>query len=458
MAGVPRSRPRIYVEPRMPRWWDRLIVGLTLVAIVLLLLDLGLDRDSPAAQAIGWTDFGLCMLFLADFGARFRRAERRWEFLRRNWIDVLGSIPFVGPLRAARAVRLVRLLRLMRVAVLVRKILQRHDVQVPRSLRYIALVAAAIWLAAGGAFYAFEVGVNQNVHGFDDALWWSITTLSTVGYGDMYPLTAGGRVAALVTMVLGVGVLGTLAGSLATAFIEARGRARKGLRAYAMRNHLLVLGWNDHAPAVMDEFVRDPRHADTPIVLVADLEALPVEDSTVRFVRGSTARRSSLERACAADAAAVVVLASDPLAPESDLRTALTVGAVRRLNPSVPISAELVYPKNRELVEEAGCSAIVNASLLVSALLVRGIQDMGSLELVHDLLSNTGGSQIYRIKLPASQTGHTFRECAAALLDRRATLVAVARGSEIVTNPDPELCLTKNDEVFVVSRVPPVFE
>lgn len=445
----------IYVEPKLPGWWDRFIIALTLASIGLLLVDARLEGDHAAGAIISYVDLGVCAVFLADFAWRLAKAQNRWAFFRRNWIDLLGSIPLIEPLRAARIVRFARLLRILRIAVLVRRVFERRGVKLPPAVGYLVIVTVCIWLSAGAGFYAFEGGANENVTSLDDALWWSMTTLSTVGYGDLYPATGGGRVVALVTMVLGIGVLGTLAGTLATAFMDARERRLRGLGSFVMKDHLLILGYNDHAMASVAEFRADPRFADAGVVIVAELERTPTEDASVRFVSGSPALRASLDRASAADAGAALVLSRDPRDPRSDLETAVVVHALRRVNPRVPIAAELVDAKHRDVVSEAGADAAVSTSLVVSALLVRSLQDIGAFDLVMDLLSNERGSEFYRVQVPGEFVGKAFGDYAHAMVDRAISVVAIARQRELEVNPDPAQTLRAGDEAFVIARDPP---
>ncbi|MBK7156107.1 MAG: ion transporter [Sandaracinaceae bacterium] len=207
----------LHTDPLMPRWWDRLVLVSTVIALVLILVDMQLDHDSAEGHLLGYIDFGFCALFAADFGYRFYRARPyRWRFFRRNWVDLLGCIPVVGPLRAARLVRLVRLIRLARVLALTRRVLRGRELPFRTdAMANLTWVALGVWLLAASAFYHFEDGHNPSIHDPGDALWWSMTTLSTVGYGDLYPYTLGGRVVAVMTMILGVGVLGTLAATIA---------------------------------------------------------------------------------------------------------------------------------------------------------------------------------------------------------------------------------------------------
>lgn len=243
LAPMPGRLSPHDVDPTLPRWWDRSIIGLTAGSIVLVGVEMGMPRASgEVSRALGWLDLGFCAVFWVDFFTRLRLASDKWKFFRRNFWGLLGAIPLAGPLRGARIIRFVRLVRLTRIAVLLKRLARHYDLPIPaRALAGLSLATAVIWVAVAGLFLWFEQGVNEGIGGIGDALWWSITTLSTVGYGDLYPKTTGGRIVAVTTMILGVGVLGTLAGTLVTALMEARERGRKGTRSYVLKDHLLVL-------------------------------------------------------------------------------------------------------------------------------------------------------------------------------------------------------------------------
>jgi voltage-gated potassium channel len=282
-----------------------------------------------------------------------------------------------------------------------------------------------------------------------------MTTLSTVGYGDLYPNSDGGRIVAMLTMIFGIGVLGTLAGTISNAFLEVRERARRGERSYTLSGHLLVLGWNDKSRTSIEDFRHDPRYADTTICIVAELEHTPIEDKTVKFVRGVPGQREVLERASAEGASAALVFARDPLDGRSDHETALTILALRRLNPHVRISAELVDPGNREHLEDAGCSSVIDLSSLTSTLIARSVQDVGISELVSDLLTNKRGSEIYRVPVDDRFVGGTYGQYVSAMVERNRSVLGILRQGETTLHPAAGLVLQAGDEAFVVAAEPP---
>jgi voltage-gated potassium channel len=152
--------------------------------------------------------------------------------VRRAWFDlaiIVLSPPFLVPrqldsLRVLRSVRLVRLLRLARVlrglAVAFIGLRLTHRVLRHKNFHYVAFVACASIGLGAVAIYGVEHGVNQGVSSFADALWWAIVTTTTVGYGDVPPVTWEGRVIAVVLMLVGIAVVGVFTATVASFFFE----------------------------------------------------------------------------------------------------------------------------------------------------------------------------------------------------------------------------------------------
>jgi voltage-gated potassium channel len=146
-------------------------------------------------------------------------ARGNWQFVREHWLDLIAIMP-VGALRIARLFRLVRVLRavrgfavLWRISATVRSILRTNQ------LGYVLLVTTALVIAGGLVIREVEPRVGE----LHDALWWSLVTTTTVGYGDFAPRTLEGRIVAAVLMLVGIGTIGMITASIATYFIGARG-------------------------------------------------------------------------------------------------------------------------------------------------------------------------------------------------------------------------------------------
>jgi voltage-gated potassium channel len=165
-------------------------------------------------------DFLICIFFLYDFFIRLYKAESKIQFLKWNWIDFVSSIPVLGVFQWARVVRVVRIIRILRAVRSTKILLQflfrnrSHG-----TLATALLVSALMMIFSTIAMLNFEKAPNSNINNPEDAIWWAFTTVTTVGYGDKYPVTTGGRIVAALLMVSSVGLFGIFTGFVASFFV-----------------------------------------------------------------------------------------------------------------------------------------------------------------------------------------------------------------------------------------------
>jgi ion transport protein len=201
--------------------YELFIGALSIISIINIALALLLP-DPAVRSVIIIVDTGLCFVFFADFLGRLRNAESKSKYFFRQlgWLDLLGSLPFPG-LRIARVFRVTRVIRLVRTVgmkTLINKIL--HDRA--GSALYTVLTLVVIVIQYGSMF---ELVTNRNspsanITTASDAVWYTIVTITTVGYGDKYPVTNPGRIVGVLIMIVGVGLFGVLTGFLANTFLS----------------------------------------------------------------------------------------------------------------------------------------------------------------------------------------------------------------------------------------------
>ena len=244
-----------------------------------------------------------------------------------------------------------------------------------------ALVAVILLLATVG-FYFFELRGNPDRTLFD-ALWWAMVTLSTVGYGDIVPVTVPGRIIGMCIMGTGIGIMAALTGNLASALIERRNRKRQGLAPVKTSGHCLVLGYNAHAAGLIKALAAAAPPSRGPVVvLVAQItpEAFAEAaadiglENRLEFCRGNPAQEGVLGRASPATARAAYILSQDGLAPEdADQQTLLAALTFRGLAPKVQLYAEALLEANRQHLARAG----VDVTLIRGDLAERALGAMG---------------------------------------------------------------------------------
>jgi voltage-gated potassium channel len=188
--------------------WELAMAALTVVYVVFTLLDDQAARGLPETLAIV-----LSGAFLVEFGARCWDAPSRMTYARDHWLDLVTCIPAVGPLRA---LRLIRLLGLIRLAVRIRALdLARSRTSSTMGVWMLAPTLVLLWFAAAEGFWLTEHGRNPAIGTFSDALYLAVMTASTVGYGDIRPVTPEGKLLAGALVFIGLGLLGFASSRLA---------------------------------------------------------------------------------------------------------------------------------------------------------------------------------------------------------------------------------------------------
>jgi len=207
--------------------YDLFILVLTVLSLAIMVALL-LPFSDATIRLLTIYDNVICVVFLFDFAMNLVRAERKRDYFisRRGWLDLLGSIPSFGGFKYAALFRLARLSRLTRITRLLRGESKRDLVKdvVTHRGQYAAFVTVLLTLivltVASIAALQFESGApDANIKTGGDALWWSVVTITTVGYGDFFPVTTLGRITGLAVMVSGVGIIGALASILASLLV-----------------------------------------------------------------------------------------------------------------------------------------------------------------------------------------------------------------------------------------------
>jgi voltage-gated potassium channel len=207
--------------------YNLFILVLTVFSL-LIMVGLLLPLNSETNNLLRFYDNLICFVFLLDFGVNMARApsKRAYFFGQRGWLDLVGSIPSFGVFELTGLLRLARLSRLLRISRVLRETDRRQVVTdiVRNRSQYAAFVTVLLILmvltVSSILVLQFESkSPDANITTGGDALWWAVVTITTVGYGDKYPVTPGGRLTAVLVMTSGVGIIGALASILSSILV-----------------------------------------------------------------------------------------------------------------------------------------------------------------------------------------------------------------------------------------------
>jgi voltage-gated potassium channel len=226
---------RIYVEPvgeveehpeEVPTLLSQKVnLAVTLASVILLLVQIVQLEDPVGIDLVEVLDTVVCLTLLADFVYDFAHSPCKKRLLAQRWWEPLASIPMIDTAQqAVLAIRMLRIMRILRIFKLHREI-QLHlsqgyaFLQKSRVLDLSGFVLLTILSGSLGFFYA-EQGQNPNLHSYKDSLWWAMVTVTTIGYGDIYPVTTAGRVVAVGLMVIGIGCVSLFTALVASHFLK----------------------------------------------------------------------------------------------------------------------------------------------------------------------------------------------------------------------------------------------
>jgi voltage-gated potassium channel len=200
------------------------VLILSIVVLAALGADTAFTLPKEISDILQTLDTLVCIILLIDFGIRFYKAESKLVFMKWGWIDLIASIPNVPILRVGRFIRILRIIRLLRAIRATHKISSLLLKDKIKTGVASALLTAflLVMFCSVGILICEQQNPDANIKTAGDALWWSVSTITTVGYGDVYPTTGEGRIVAAILMISGIGLFGILSGLAASFFFGSK--------------------------------------------------------------------------------------------------------------------------------------------------------------------------------------------------------------------------------------------
>lgn len=278
---------------------------------------------------------------------------------------------------------------------------------------------------------------------FMDALWWTMTTVVTVGYGDFAPRSDLGRIFTMLLLyTIGIGAMGVIIGKIFESLTLYKKMKEEGKLAYKGNGHYILIGSSrDKLTNVVDEILNANKKCD--IVIVDHSNESPVQHDRVHFVSGNPAEEEVLMQANILEAKSVAVFTDDRIdLPEyADGKTLLIASRVEHISKNYHKNlytiAEIMKEKHIALFEHANVDEFILSNESVSKLMAHAAIFPGSSRLFKQLLSNTDGENLYEIvKKPH---WNTYKEAAMELFDLGATLISDGHALDVARRHNEQI-------------------
>ena len=331
-------------------------------------------------------------------------------------------------------------------------------VRTSQVLRVCVLFVILLLYATAG-YHFFEQRAHPEIS-WSDSVWWAIVTMTTVGYGDLYPTTMAGRfLIGFPTMLLGVSILGYVLSVVATAMVESRLKEIKGMSEIEWANHILICNFSglEKTQKLIHEIHSDDSMKGAHVVIVDEkLDELPAElqGELIHFVKGPPMREATLDKANLKACRSVIIQADATAEGGSDnanLRTALTI---ENLYPEVFTCVECLDPENVIFFKRAGCDSVVCIASLSGQMVVQELQDPGVSAVVSELTSNKQGKQFYIAEISSGCAD--FAAAKARYSNDSTLLLGIRRADENILLPALDFKLQPGDRAVLVGAKRPV--
>ncbi len=286
---------------------------------------------------------------------------------------------------------------------------------------------------------------NAMYTNFFDGIWWSLVTITTVGYGDKFPQSVAGRIFAMLLMLSGIALTTLISGTIASIFVERRIREGKGLQMIKTKDHIVVCGYNKNILSVLEGFTHTLEKPT--IVLVNSMDSNEFESlqasvpgAVLKFVKGDFTQDKLLNMASIKTARSCIIIPDynkETGFSNADEKTILACLTIRSLAPDIRITACIVKPESKSHLIRSHIDDIILQDEFISFLITASGCNSGVSEAVTAMLDYKSAQALHKISFPSDLIGKTFQEAVQwFLVNKKAVLVGVLSQEKSVTLDD----------------------
>lgn len=287
---------------------------------------------------------------------------------------------------------------------------------------------------------------NETFPTIFDGFWWVMTTVTTVGYGDYFPVTIGGRIIAIFLYIFGIGLIGVAIGKIIDSLAIFRKKRIEGDIVYKESGHFIIIGWSQKAHFAIKEMLETS--GDVEVVIVDQLREAPMLSENIHYIKGEAANADTLERANIKGAKAVLIFADDHLHNDqmTDGKSLLIASSIEAIAPKVHTIVEIMEEKHIDNFKHVHVDEFIVSNETISSLAVRSAFRKGISGIYGQLLRRSVGEDLYHV--PLREEWDTYRDAFQSLLEEGATLIADR--SDLAINRKLDEPLPDDAELYAV--------
>jgi voltage-gated potassium channel len=296
----------------------------------------------------------------------------------------------------------------------------------------------------------------QTFKSYLTAVYWVMTTLATVGFGDYAPVSDQGKAVTICLYITGIWIVSFLIGKIIESVYHIEKLKVGGKMKYTGKNHIILIGWSNKSKAAIYEILSTDKKID--IVIIDTLDKSPIEAERLFYIRGEATNEETLIRANVTKAKGVIIFAEELIqanySPKDPLlvdgKTLLVATAIssieEKLNIAIHVTAEVINEKHIRLFEHVKVDEFIPTQEMISHAAVRSLFSHGVTHMYSELMSRRYKESMYEI--PKKEEWITYRDAFMELLNKGATLVA--NHGDLCINQKLEEEIPKDAQLFVI--------
>ncbi len=385
------------------------------------------------------------------------KAKLKWMITPYAIIDLLAILPIIRPLRAFRILRVLRLLKIIRYGGAIRSLfVALKEQSFLFAFIFTSIFAWIIIFSLIVYIFEYNAGNTEQFKSMWHAIYWGIVTISTVGFGDIAPVSDEARIATSIMIGGGIILVASLTGTFSAALVSRLMTLKQGgLKMPDLENHIVICGWNETSEEVLEQIMAHEIDKEKGVVLITSFEKeqLDIELSDfILYKKGEFIHESILLDVGIEKASDVLIVGEreEGLTERNiDARTALAAMLIRTLNPEANLYVEVLLDEDASIFKERlRIREVLIHGQLMGRLMFNSLLNPGLTNLVNTFIGEEQG--IKKIKVSRLGKFTNFGELLRFSREKNYLPIAIERRKKVIMNPRDTFILEKDDFVFLL--------